>query len=353
MKAAVWKEKGKFVLEEYPIPRPAEDQIVMKVTYCGVCGSDLHRAYTHGEVAPGVVIGHEYCGVVHEVGPNVTRWKPGDRIVSGGGWMTPPEQARDLARKAAQPPGDGKPFRYSPRMLARSGAPGTLDQGGFAEYKLMYAWQPAPIPDNVPDLSAVTTEPCSVALHATRLANIQLGDVVAVLGLGVIGLYMIQFARAAGAGRIIGVDISPLRLDFARQLGADLVINSRESDPVEALVAASGKAGPDVIFECAGAPPTLDQALSAVNYGGKVILVGLSWDPVQITPVEWIGRQVQMICSYGMSADEWRLSLDMMSRGVLHPERVIRPEDIFPLERIHEAFELALQGKNVKPVIAL
>jgi threonine dehydrogenase-like Zn-dependent dehydrogenase len=342
MKAAVWKQIGRFDIEEAPVPLPAAGEVVIRIEYCGVCGTDLHRAYTHGEMEPGVVIGHEYCGTVAMVGSAVSMWKEGDRVVCASG--DPQEDA--AARSAGQEP---RP-RFTPRMVARTGAPGTLEQGGFAEYKRIPVAKALRVPDFIDDFTASLIEPCAVAVHAVERAGITLGERLGILGLGPIGLLVLQVAKAAGALKVYGVDPSPLRRQAALDLGIDAVFDPRQTDALEALVSVTD-GGPDVVFDCAGAPGTLDQALAAARTNGRVVLVGISWDRVTVTPLEWIGRSVQMLSMYAYSRRHCDLSLKLIGGGKIRSAVMIRPEWIFPLDCIHEAFQRSLEATLVKAVI--
>jgi (R,R)-butanediol dehydrogenase/meso-butanediol dehydrogenase/diacetyl reductase len=341
MKAAVWKQKGRFDIEEAPAPVPAAEEVVIRIEYCGVCGTDLHRAYTHGEIGPGVVIGHEYCGRVAMVGSAVSMWKEGDRVVCATG-----PQEETATQSAGQKP---RP-RFTPRMVARTGAPGTLQQGGFAEYKRLQAAHAARIPDSIDDLTASLIEPCAVAVHALERARIGLGERLGILGLGPIGLLILQVAKAAGAIEVYGVDPSPVRRRAALDLGIDAAFDPRDTDVVEELVSATA-GGPEVVFDCAGAPTTLDQALTAVRANGRVVLVGICWDQVTLTPVEWIGRNVQLLSMYAYLRRHCELSLKLIGGGKIRSAAMIRPEWIFPLDGIHQAFERSLEATLVKAVI--
>jgi threonine dehydrogenase-like Zn-dependent dehydrogenase len=312
---------------------PAAEEVVIKIEYCGVCGTDLHRAYTHGEIAPGVVIGHEYSGRVTAAGASISTWKEGDRLVSASG---PAEQ--DIAP------------RFTPRMVARTGAPGTAQQGGFAEYKRLPAANALRIPDSVDDLTASLIEPCAIAVHALERAKINVGDRLGILGLGPIGLLVLQVAKAAGALEIYGVDPSPVRRQAALDLGIDAAFDPRDSDPVAALVEVTA-GGPEVVFDCAGAPNTLDQALTAVRLGGRVVLVGISWDRVTVTPLEWLGRNVQLLTVYGFSRKHCERSISLFEKAKIWGAAMIRPEWIFPLDCIHEAFQRSLEATLVKAVV--
>lgn len=341
MKAAVWKQKGRFEIEEAPTPLPAAEEVVIRIEYCGVCGTDLHRAYTHGEIEPGVVIGHEYCGRVAMVGSAVSMWKEGDRLVCASG--APEEATPQSAAPKARP-------RFTPRMVARSGAPGTPQQGGFAEYKRIAAANALRIPDSIDDLTASLIEPCAVAVHALERAKIGLGERLGILGLGPIGLLILQVAKAAGALEVYGVDPSPVRRRAALDLGIDAAFDPRDSDAVEALVSVTA-GGPEVVFDCAAAPMSLDQALTAVRANGRVVLVGISWDQVIVTPLEWIGRNVQLLSMYAYSRRHCELALKLIGGGKIRSAAMIRPEWIFPLDCIHQAFQRSLEATLVKAVI--
>jgi len=330
MKAGVWKEIERFAVEEVPTPHPGPDEIVMKVKYCAICGSDVHRAFVYGMMAPDAILGHEYCGTVHEVGQDVTRWRVGDRIVGGGGAQTP-EAATTLPVYMKDP-------RFNPRtMFVTNTAP---RRGAYAEYVLMKDWQPLPIPDGVPDVAAALTEPCATAVHSTRISEIKLGDKIGIIGAGPIGLFTLQCAQAARAFKTIVADPSPTRLEAARKLGADVVIDPRKDDTVEEMLSATDGIGPDIIFECAGATVTLDQALNAVRRYGRVMYIALSWEPTPTLPVQWIGREIELKCSYAHFAFEWEMALDLMARGKIKVDNVmVGPNDYFPLDEIQQAFE--------------
>jgi len=332
MKAAVFKGKGLLEVEEVPTPAPGPGQVLVKVKYCAICGSDVHRGFIFGMMTPGTVMGHEYSGTIAQLGEGVTAWTVGDRVVGGGG--TPPP---DVAARPAQN------ARYSARQLGfRAGT----SMGGYAEYILVDAWRPLPVPPGVSDAAAALTEPCTVAVHAVRLSQVKLGDSVAVIGAGPIGLFAIQCARAAGATRVYVSEPAPARARAAMELGADLVLDPTKVDIVEEMVKLTGGLGPDIVFEAAGAPPTLQQAMEMVRRSGQVILVSLGWEETPTLPVEWVGREVELKCSYGGSPLEWSTSLELMRQGKVRVEPMIGPKDYVPLAAIQQAFESVVRPSD-------
>jgi (R,R)-butanediol dehydrogenase/meso-butanediol dehydrogenase/diacetyl reductase len=272
MKAAVYRSKRKFEVTEVPTPKPGPGQVLIKINNSAICGTDVH-AFMYDLAPAGAVLGHEFSGVIEAIGPGVTRWKRGDRVAGGGG----------------EPPlGEEPPTRTHPRYNYRTMGFTNTRTRGYAEYTLLEEWAPLPIPDGVPDEAAALTEPCSVAVHAVRRSALRLGDTVAVIGAGPIGLLVTQAAKAAGAGRVIVSEPAPGRAEAARRVGADEVVNPFESDAVEQIVALTGGRGPAVVFDCAGLKNTLQQAFDAVRRGGQVVLVAVPWEPLPLLPAEWM-----------------------------------------------------------------
>ena len=320
MKAAVYKEKQRLVVEEVPTPSPGPGQVLIRVTQCAICGSDVHR-FQHGMLRPDAVMGHEYCGVIAELGEGVNEKKVGDRVVGGGG--TPPEGGR-----VPQP-------RYTARTLGFQPGAG----GAYAEYVVGAAWRFLPVPEGVSDDTAALAEPCSVAVHAVRLSKLRLGDRVAVIGTGPIGLLCLQAARASGATTIYVSEPTEARAAAARRMGADVVINPVETDVVAEMVELTDGQGPDVVFECAAAHGTLQQALEMVRRDGQVVVVSLAWEEDPVLSVEWVGREVEMKTAYGSQPVDWRTTLALMERGAVNVEPMIGAESHVPLDNIQEAFE--------------
>ena len=326
MKAAVYIEKQRLEVQDVPAPAPGPGQVLVKVKYCAICGSDVHR-FQHGMVRPGAVLGHEYCGTVAEVGDGVDGWQPGDRVIGGGG---------------APPPGTPASLFRMPRYSARTvGFDPSAVWGGYAEYVVLDEWRPLPVPDAVSDETAALTEPCAVAVHAVRLSRLRVGDTAAVLGAGPIGLLCLQVVNAGGAAAYV-TEPAPARATAAGQLGARRVIDPSREDVTSEIVALTDGLGVDVAFECAGARDTLQQALEMVRRSGQVVTVSLAWENVPVLTVEWVGREVEMKAAYGSGPEDWRISLDLMEAGKVRAEPMIGPQSYVPLDGIQEAFESLL-----------
>jgi (R,R)-butanediol dehydrogenase/meso-butanediol dehydrogenase/diacetyl reductase len=288
---------------------------------------------------PGHILGHEFCGTVAEVGKGVGGWKADDRVIGGGG--TPPS---------------GVPQRISaaPRYSAKTVGLGDVTSwGGYAEYVAMDAWRLLPTPDNVSDETATLAEPLSVAVHTVRLSRLHVGDRVAILGAGAIGLLMLQVVQASGAGRLYVSEPAPARQKAARQLGVDHVLDPAREDVVAALVKETDGLGPDIIFDCAGASGTLQQSLEAVRRQGQVVAVSLNWKPDPVLTVEWVGREVELKAAYGASPEDWRIGVDLMRKGRIDSKPLLPPGSIVPLDAIQDAFMSLLKpSQQVQLVVA-
>ena len=231
MRAAVYKGNQTLVVEEVPTPAPGPGQVVVKVSYCAICGTDVH-AFLYDIAPAGTVMGHEYSGIIDTVGSGVTQWKVGDRVVGGGG---------------TAPPGSESAQRTDPRFNYRTMGFAGGRLRAYAEYVLMEEWEPIVLPDGVSDEAAALCEPCAVTVRAVRLSQLKLGDSVAVLGAGPIGLFCLQVAKAAGASAVYVSEPVAARAEAARRLGADAVVDPAIDGALEQIVALSGGKGPSKV----------------------------------------------------------------------------------------------------------
>ncbi len=335
MKAALKTPDGRFTIEQVPMPELAEgDWVRARVKVAGICGTDL-RHWKHAE--PDLechITGHELSGEVVAVGPAVTRVKPGDRVVietvMGDGTCDYCQVQRYNIC----------PHLYDVRTRSVSRA--------YAEYVVGPERKFYPLPDHVSFHEAALIDTFSVCLHAHHLSGIGIGDRVAILGGGPIGLGQLMLAKANGA-KVVLIDQVESALALARELGADAVIDGRAGDPVAQVIDFTGGRGADIVFECAGGPSmpqTLPQATKMVRRGGKVVIVG-GFDPGETAiPLEWQRIQmseIQLIPSASFAFHdiypEQGMALDLLARGTLNAAALITHR--FGIDDINEAFDTA------------
>ena len=322
MKAAVTRGTQQIQVEDVPTPEPGSNQVLVKIKYSAICGSDVHR-FQYGMMNSGSIMGHEYIGEVVQLGSDVTLLNEGDRVVSGGG-----ESPEGVPARTA---GD----RYSARTMGLKAPP----QGGFAEYIVLDEWRPLVIPKNVSDELAVLAEPASIAVHAVRTSKFSIGDSVVVMGAGPIGLLTMQVLNAAGAGAVYVSEPATARADAARVLGATIVMNPTEEDVVSKILEISGGPGVPIAFDAAAAQPTLQQGLEMVRRGGQVLVVSMAWENVDLLTVEWIGREVEMKASYGSQPIDWRTVLNLMERGLLSEQAMVTDESFIGFDEMQSSME--------------
>lgn len=338
MRAAVYQGEQKFSLDDLPTPSPKPDQVLIKVNLCAICGTDVH-AFLYDIAPPGTVLGHEYCGVIVEVGSEITRWKVGDRVIGGGG---------------EPPPGFEPAVRKNPRFNYRTmGFPeGTIR--GYAEYIAMDEWQPIPVPEGVPDEAAAMCEPSAVAVHAVRRSRVRVGDSVGIIGAGPIGLLVAQVAQAAGASKVMMSEPTPGRKAAAASIAVDAVIDPTEQDVEQEMVAMTNGLGPDVVFDCAGIKGTLDQAFNIVRRAGEVVLVAVPWEEMPVLAVDWMARETEFKASWGSIPSDWHVALNMMESGKLSIAPLVSDESYVALEDIQAAFEaLVKPSTQVQMIVRL
>jgi L-iditol 2-dehydrogenase len=308
MKALVLREYMKLVHEDVPRPEVAPDEVLVKVEACGICGSDVHGLDgSTGRRKPPLVMGHEASGVVTEAGPAVTGWAVGDRVTFDStiyrldDWYT----RRGLCNLS-----DGRMvLGVSPGEYRRHGA--------FAEYVAVPQHILYRVPASVSFEQAAMVEPVAVAAHAVSLTPIAVGDTAVVIGAGMIGLCLVQVLRAAGCSRVFAVDLEAERLELARKLGADVVLDPQQADVAKAVAGATEGRGADVAFEAVGITATVNAAIAAVRRGGTVTLVGNLSPLVELPLQAVVTRQLRLQGSCAI-AGEYPAALAMIERGVVN-----------------------------------
>src|SRR5262245_25719855 len=250
-------------IREVPVPACGPGQLLLKVKRAGVCGTDLHiyswDRWSQGRLKPPVTLGHEFVGEIVEIGAGVTEFVPGERVSC--------ESHIVCNHCIACRTGNGHVCDNT-RIL------GVDVNGGFAEYVAVPAVNAWRAPANISIEAASVMEPLGNAVHTTFAGPIS-GCNLAVTGCGPIGLFAIGVARAAGAARVVASDVSPYRLDLARQMKADVVVDARDGTFVERCLEITGGAGLDGVLEMSGNPSAVRDGLAALRSGGRLSLLGL------------------------------------------------------------------------------
>ena len=339
MRAALVTGRRSIEHREFPEPQPSPGRAVVQIGYCGICGTDL-EPWLSGEPYNPAICGHEWMGEVSAVPADVKHVREGDRVGIGIAGAC----GRCDACRA------GHSAYCEPAFAGLVGmGPLAAPHGGFAPAIAIDAGRIYRVQDGVSDEAAAMLEPATVALHAIRRAQLPVGAGCVVLGAGPIGLLTLQCALAAGAGAVLVIEPHPARRRKALELGACAALDpsspASEASPGEAsgealaegVRAVFGAVGPDVVFDCAGLPSTIQQSADLVRRGGVVSLVGLSAHPAQIQPGAWLAREVTMVASLAYLPEEFEVTMGLVQDGRLRCEPLLTSRA--PLDGIQDAFE--------------
>ena len=314
MRAARFEGVGKPLAgHEVPVPRPAADEVLVRVAATGLCGSDVHIAVEGITLTPYVPItlGHEIAGTIAAVGDAVTGSSPDDRVC-----------VFPLTFDGTCP---ACLAGHSEICLSRR-AIGIHRDGELAQYVAVPAKNLAAVPDGVPlRQAAICTDAVITPFHAlTDVARLSPGESVVVIGAGGLGLHAVQIAELAGASPVIAVDTRAAQLERARQGGADVVVDAVEQSVVNSVLAATAGVGVDVAAEFVGTRATIGQAVECLRVGGRAVIVGLGAEPVTVVPpTVFVRKQLQLLGSYGRSLATLQRVLRLVGTGRLDLGRSI------------------------------
>lgn len=287
MKSAVFYGKHDLRVEDSPMPKVGPEDVLIQVKACGVCGTDVHIYEGDkgaADVTPPTILGHEFSGIVTEVGSDVTNCKPGDRVCIDPNCYC---GKCDFCRNGIA--------HFCTDMIGY----GTTVNGGFAEYCSVNQRQVYKLGDHTTFEQGAMTEPVACCLHGIDMCNIQPGSSVVVIGGGMIGLLMLQLARLAGAARTALLEPVESKRAVAKQLGADVCIDPIHED-VKAALAAAGMTWVNTVIECVGRTSTIEQAIDIVGNKGIVMMFGLTKpdDTVAIKPFEVFQKEIELKASF-------------------------------------------------------
>jgi len=332
MKALVFHGPGQISLETVPIPKAQAGEVVIHVTLTTICGTDLHILKGEYLVKPGLIIGHEPVGVIHEIGDGVNGYQVGDRVLVGA--ITPCGQCN---------------FCLSGNWSQCGGAIGgwkfgnTID-GAQAEYlRVPYAQANlAKIPDELTDEQVVLlTDIASTGISAAESADLQIGDSVAVFAQGPIGMCATAGAKLKGASLIIAIESDPVRIKMSRQMGADAVFDFKQHNVVEEIKRLTGGRGVDVAIEALGTQETFENALRVLRPGGTLSSLGVYSGKLSLPNDAFAAglgdhKIVTTLCPGGK--ERMRRLMELVRQGRLDLTPLLTHR--FPLDRITEAYQL-------------
>lgn len=338
MKAAIFRSKNNIRLEEVPIPKAGYGEAIVKTTLTTICGTDVHIMRGEYPVADGRIIGHEAVGTIHELGPGLVGYEIGDRVLAGA--VTPCGTCYFCQNgQWAQCAGYGNKWE----MIGGWRFGNSMD-GVQAEYfRVPYAQANlAKIPEDLTDEDVLlVTDIASTGISGAESASVKIGDVVVVYGQGPIGLCATAGAKLLGASLIIGVDSIPSRLAMSKKMGADVVVNYKEQDPVELVKSLTNGRGADAAIEALGIQATFENCLKSVRPGGILSSLGVYSGKLDM-PLEafiyGIGdiKVVSTLCPGGK--ERMRRLMEMVQRKKLNLKQLLTHN--FALDNILDAYEL-------------
>ncbi|MBI4909323.1 MAG: galactitol-1-phosphate 5-dehydrogenase [Acidobacteria bacterium] len=307
MKALLLKQYMELEYTEMAEPAIGDDDVLVKVGACGICGSDIHGLDgSTGRRIPPLVMGHEAAGTIAGVGRNVSGYKSGDRVTFDS--MVSCGKCHFCRR--------GDINLCDNRQVLGVSCGDYRRHGAFAEYVSVPQHILYRMPDSVKMEHAAMIEPISVAVHAVNLTPIRMGDTAVVVGTGMIGLLTVQAAKVAGCTRVYAIDLDDTKLALAKELGADDAFNPKNMDVVKAIQDRTGGRGADVALEAVGATEPIKTAINAVRKGGTVTLIGNVTPKIDLPLQAVVTREIRLQGTCG-SSGEYPACIDLLSKGLV------------------------------------
>lgn len=313
MKALVLTAPSRLELTDFPNPAPGDDEVLLRIRACGICGSDIHGwDGSTGRRRPPLIMGHEAAGEIVAVGPRVEKWRPGDRVTFDS----------TISCGQCHYCRAGQVNLCENRRVVGVAPAEYRQHGAFAEQLALPARILYALPDRLSFTQAAMIEPVSIAIHAVQRVKLTRSDTAVVVGAGMIGLFVVQALRWAGAKQIVAVDLADNRLGLARELGATHTLNSGACDVVAEVGRLTGGRGADVALEVVGISATLNLALATLRRGGAAVLVGNLAPKTDFPLQSVVTRELTLHGTCG-SSGEYPLCLDLIARGVVRVDPMI------------------------------
>ncbi|MEE9399328.1 MAG: zinc-binding dehydrogenase [Dehalococcoidales bacterium] len=344
MKAAIfygpvgsWPQKP-MAIEDVPRPAAGTGEVLVKVAACGLCRTDLEYLKGAGTTpkSPPIILGHEPSGIVVEVGAGVSDIKPGQRVLLT---TITPCLACDYCLAGQE--------NLCPNMVIL----GANRDGAFAEYISAPAKGVFPLPDGLPlEESSIISDAVATSYHALyNRAKVSTGDVVAIYGAsGGLGLICVQLASAAGA-TVIGIGRKKWKLERARELGATEVINAEEVDQPDRVIKQMTDGGADILVDVTGAPLMIESAFRAARPGGRVVVVGFSFDKIRLSVNRLMWYELNVMGSKNYNLSDMPKIIELVQKGVVNLNKLISHR--FSLDKINEAYQMLDRGEMLRGIV--
>lgn len=330
MRCVKLKGVKKFEIGEIDVPVSDGNNVIIDVKKCGICGSDIH--YWDAGEPVGLVMGHEYCGVVSDIGSREDL-KVGDRVTA-----LPISPCGHCSACLT-----GNP-QYCPDTWSHATGLSLTNPGALAPKMAIRPDMVLKVPDNVSDEEVAMVEPSAVGLHAVHLANIKVGEKVLVIGGGIIGLVTAMFAKMEGASYVALSETNNARGNKSVRLGvADEWYDAKDTKMLEKM-SLKTNGGFDVVLDCCGNSPAVSSALMAVRPGGRVILVGVSLGTVTIPTVVAVMRELTIQGSIAYTKEEFQTCIDLMAGKKIEVLKFV--DDIVGLDGVQKAYERLTSGDD-------
>ena len=311
MPAAVYVGSGMLEVRELSVPEISATDVLVEVSHCGICGTDLHLVLEQ-YARPGSVLGHEWAGTIAALGSAVSGWELGAAVV----WNSQPGCGRCRACRQGRP-----------SVCLERPAPDYLDfSGAFCRYLKVPAARLLRIPEGLPVRAAALTEPTAIALHAVRLAGVSADDRVLVTGAGPMGLLIVAVLRTLGVENITVSEPAPARRARARAVGA-----ARALAPDELPAVPIGRTADityTVAFECSGRAAAVASALDQLDYAGTLVFVGTGSETPRINHNRMIVLELTAIGAYNYDAEGFGPALELLASGRMPVDLLIEPTDV-------------------------
>ncbi len=325
MRAAILGGAEDLQIMEKDKPEPKEGEVLVKIEYCGICGSDLH-AYKSGMFPFGMTIGHEYAGVIEAVGAGVDHLEVGQAVTG----------TASLACRTCPSCLCGRD-----NICEAMNVIGVTRDGAMADYLAVPKESINPLPAGMTLMLGALAEPYSVALHGVNLVGVSPEQTALILGAGAIGLCLLAELKRRGVEKVLVADINEERLAAAREMGATTTINSATDNLEKITGEFTSGAGADLLFECVGLPDTIREAPNLVRQGGTIVVLGICEIPVDLFFLGLVTREIQIRTAYGATAEEFTAALNIIAAD---------EEKLAPLVRYTAAFD-ELAGEGFAPLL--